>query len=400
MKIKCSFCDNLIDDSNAVCPYCGAPNEGVVRKSGDQPVTIEELKAWYKSKGLPSYETTRFFIGENYKKPRAFGIYQDGKNFIVYKNKDNGERAVRYKGTDEAYAVNELFQRLKQEIIQQKGAAQKKAAARNSNYQPSPAPKKKRKIGCFGGCLLSIVGFFGIIFLAAVIWVIIQDYPNRGYYNWQDSTYYYYVNPATTEDHGWYCYEDSAGGWGDELDRDSTPEALRKNRRAKNYFVSTDWNSSLGVTDFTKTDLYAGRILAYEDKQNHYNVDQGYYQHSGRTYYHLKDSYDSGWYLYDTSLNDWTDVDYSAVPEDLLHESLADDFFYTPVWDSSTQISDFTDTKAYADEQAAIEASRSSSRSSNSSSSSSSWDDDDDYDYSWSSSDSWDSSSSDWDSDW
>ena len=51
---------------------------------------------------LPPYETTRFFIGINYKKPKAFGIYQDGDQFIVYKNKANGERAIRYQGTDEA----------------------------------------------------------------------------------------------------------------------------------------------------------------------------------------------------------------------------------------------------------------------------------------------------------
>ena len=59
-------------------------------------------------------------IGKNIKEPKAFGIYKDGRNFIVYKNKANGQRAVRYKGTDEAYAVNELYMRLKEEILNQK----------------------------------------------------------------------------------------------------------------------------------------------------------------------------------------------------------------------------------------------------------------------------------------
>ena len=71
--------------------------------------TIAELQQWYQDRHLPPYETTRFFIGINYKKPKAFGIYQDGDQFIVYKNKANGERAIRYQGTDEAYAVNELI---------------------------------------------------------------------------------------------------------------------------------------------------------------------------------------------------------------------------------------------------------------------------------------------------
>ena len=32
----------------------------------------------------------------------------------------SGERAIRYQGVDEAYAVNELYQRLKSEIADQK----------------------------------------------------------------------------------------------------------------------------------------------------------------------------------------------------------------------------------------------------------------------------------------
>ena len=55
MKIKCEFCGNMINDTQAVCPHCGAPNQRVRRASGDQPVTIEQLQKWYESKGLPPY---------------------------------------------------------------------------------------------------------------------------------------------------------------------------------------------------------------------------------------------------------------------------------------------------------------------------------------------------------
>ena len=91
MKIKCSYCGTYIDDTLATCPNCGAPNEGVVRTTSTQPLTIEELKQWYQDRGLPPAETTRFFIGEDYKGPRAFGIYKDEKtgNCVVYKNKGN-----------------------------------------------------------------------------------------------------------------------------------------------------------------------------------------------------------------------------------------------------------------------------------------------------------------------
>ena len=76
--------------------FCGATNNAVKRTADKTPKTIAELQQWYQDRHLPPYETTRFFIGINYKKPKAFGIYQDGDQFIVYKNKANGERAIRY----------------------------------------------------------------------------------------------------------------------------------------------------------------------------------------------------------------------------------------------------------------------------------------------------------------
>ena len=122
MKVKCAYCGSLISSAMTKCPNCGAQNDSAARTAADQPHTIEELKEWYRSKGLPSYEVTRFFIGENYKGERAFGIYYDENNgnTVVYKNTSSGLRCIHYEGKDEEYAVNELFQRLKAEILQQK----------------------------------------------------------------------------------------------------------------------------------------------------------------------------------------------------------------------------------------------------------------------------------------
>ena len=111
MKIRCQYCNAYIDDTNTICPTCGAPNPGVVRTVSTQPLTIEQLQSWYAEHHLPPYEVTRFFIGVDCREARAFGIYREGSNFVVYKNKSDGSRAIRYKGTDEAYAVNEIFQR-------------------------------------------------------------------------------------------------------------------------------------------------------------------------------------------------------------------------------------------------------------------------------------------------
>ena len=101
----------------------------------DYTKMVEELQEWYTKQGLPPAEVTRFFIGEDYKDPKAFGIYKDAStgNFVVYKNKADGSRAVRYEGTDEAFAVNEIFMRLKQEILEQKAHNLKSDSKANSS---------------------------------------------------------------------------------------------------------------------------------------------------------------------------------------------------------------------------------------------------------------------------
>jgi hypothetical protein len=113
----CAYCGTALASGDEVCPSCGASNpfhipggEAGTRK----PRTIEELQAFCEDKGMP-LEKMRFFIGINEPSARAFGIYRDGDRFIVYKNKSDGSRAVRYDGPDEAYAVNELYLKLLEE---------------------------------------------------------------------------------------------------------------------------------------------------------------------------------------------------------------------------------------------------------------------------------------------
>ena len=83
MRIKCEYCERYIDDTMAVCPYCGGTNTAYRRGGTGEPKTIEELRAFCHSHNLP-LEQMRFFIGEDYRGPRAYGIYRDGDgNFVV-----------------------------------------------------------------------------------------------------------------------------------------------------------------------------------------------------------------------------------------------------------------------------------------------------------------------------
>ena len=119
-QVKCEYCGAYIEETAEKCPNCGGVNANFKRIVDNTPRTIDELKEWYMARKLPPESVTRFFIGKDIREPRAFGIYKDGSNYIVYKNKNDGSRAVRYKGTDEAYAVNEIYLKLKSEILNQK----------------------------------------------------------------------------------------------------------------------------------------------------------------------------------------------------------------------------------------------------------------------------------------
>lgn len=190
MNIKCDYCGSMIDERSESCPHCGAKLSGVNRLSTEQPKTIEELQAWYTAHNLPPEEITRFFIGKNITEPKAFGIYKtETGDCVVYKNKSTGERAIRYQGADEGYAVNELYQRLKAEIADQK-------AAHGSPKQP----KKNKKTA--KGCLIALIVF---IILGVVAVAMDKSAPN-GYYNYDNTEYYH-------QGSSWYRYDKDADNW-------------------------------------------------------------------------------------------------------------------------------------------------------------------------------------------
>jgi hypothetical protein len=178
---------------------------------------------------LPPEEITRFFIGKDIREPKAFGIYRDGSgNFVVYKNKSTGERAVRYQGADEQYAVNELYQRLKAEIADQKG----NRPSVQTKQQPKKSNKKQKK-----GCLIA-----GLIFVIAAALVAIFDHsvPN-GYYNYNGTQYYH-------QGSSWYYYDKESDDWyesSEEIDiTDKNADEYRTDEHYGKDFEDSEWYSS------------------------------------------------------------------------------------------------------------------------------------------------------------
>ena len=207
-------------------------NQAVYDPMTMEPRTIEELKLWYEAHNLPPEDVTRFFIGKDIKEPKAFGIYKNEYGeVVVYKNKDTGERVIRYQGDDEALGVSELLDRLRQEIRNQKGVLSEKE-------------KKRAKI--FACAIIAAV--------LAVIGLVTVLSKNNGYYRAGDDYYYYSHNT-------WYLY-DTYYGWGPCYTDPYWEDDWR------DYYVSSDYDSSYGTGDFMQSDYYYDEVKDDWDSQD------------------------------------------------------------------------------------------------------------------------------------
>lgn len=271
MKIPCEYCGQMISESAEVCPNCGAANSRVKRTAYGVPATIEELRDYCSRHNLP-LQDMRVFLGEDYRGAKAFGIYRDETtgNFVVYKNKADGSRAVRYEGNDEAYAVNELYLKIKERVEEQK---------RHLSAKGAGGAKGSKASEIFAGRLVRSIVFQAVFMTLVVVFVLSGWFgrgPSSGYYDYQGSTYYY-------DSSDWYEWDDYIEAWSPtEADRE-----LKKN--ADDYYQSYGWQDGCEAGDFTESSYYSEKEWASDDWDSDYDWDSG-------------DSWDSG---YDDWDSDW-----------------------------------------------------------------------------------------------
>lgn len=419
-KVKCEYCGNFIEDTLENCDVCGAINTNHQRVANTTPKTIEELKSWYNARKLPPEETTRFFIGKNIKEPRAFGIYEENGTFTVYKNKANGQRAVRYKGTDEAYAVNELYLRLKEEILHQKNQnlIKKQRSIGNNFSRPSTYSKKKKSslitrlllipIIAIVPMLIGILGLFGII---GHIFDndVIMDY----YYSETGNLYYQHNSDVNDKNADWWLYNKEENEWylyKENVDIEYMPENMTDDNIV---------NSTVALAQEINEDAYNLNIYNsrnFIDAGHHSYPTNAYYFYNNKFYYFLNDSHHSvtkndntGWYVYEN--NEWS---YFCDADD--KEKMGDDLWYSDskysvgqeilnvdnmyLYDDNLseewRPTDFKDTswyKSYEQNEKEYEQKLEQQKEDNK------WDNDNDYDWD-NDNDTWDSNDTDWDSDW
>ena len=237
---QCKYCGSTVSSSEKTCPSCGAPNEGYVAETERRiflPQTIDELKEYCAERGMPLLKM-RFFIGEDYRKPKAFGIYKDGKNFVVYKNKASGERAIRYQGPDEKYAVNELFLKLLDECHNRGIYPDGKTP------EVTGSTRARRKGSRLGRMAIVFYLAFCILFSAFCAIYSHHQHRNDGYYSTGDGNVYYHYGDS------WYYTDDSTtlGSWYEAYD---FPE-----ENYEEYSLGKDWDSDWGVSDFKDSSTY------------------------------------------------------------------------------------------------------------------------------------------------
>ena len=420
-SVKCEYCGNYIADSQEKCPTCGATNKDFKRMTDGTPRTIEQLQSWYRARNLPPEEVTRFFIGKNIKEPRAFGIYEENGRFIVYKNKSDGSRAIRYEGKDEAYAVNELYLRLKEEILNQKNINSRKRSSNSSRAQhssisytsPSGRRRKRRNFG-----LVFLWPILLVFFSNFAIWGLIGallggDYgPSNDYYATSAQNIYYLEGyDSEVDGYLWWKYDDSSQEWRifETYEEDELPPGLTEDNKYEYLYDLVDAFN----LDSEKIDIRNSK--AFIDAGNHETPSTSYYMYNNNLYYYLDDSHssygssnNSGWYIYED--DDWkyycSEDDKSALGDDLWYNdsdyyigrNYTDIYDYNEIYGQNWNPTDFEDTtwyQSYESNEAAYDRHLEEQRN-----------DDDDYDWSndddwdWDSGDSWDSGGADWDSDW
>jgi hypothetical protein len=246
----CEYCGSTLRSDQQFCPNCGAANPGYVpekstgKKSAGRPQTIRELQEFCAERGMP-LQKMRFFIGTDERSPQAFGIYKDGNEYVVYKNKSDGSRSERYRGPDEAFAVKELFDKLTEEHAKRAVRPQQTRSYTGGGGGGGRPPKKKIPIR--------------LIIAAAVILIALSQITKNnknGYYRFSDDLFYRYGS-------SWFV-DDGYGGW---RETDSFPVS-----DYDEYYEGGSYDESWGSSDFSDSE-YWDDIDSYDDSGSDWDSD-------------------------------------------------------------------------------------------------------------------------------
>ena len=252
------------------------------------------------SMGLP-LEDMHFIIGRNTDTPQCFGIYEDTATgeFVVYKNKTDGTHVEHYRGMDEAYAAQQIWDKLESEIAKRRsaygGAIAKGAPVHRDVYlgrkmeqvqrQPRPpknrTPRRRRKR--FNYTIL----IYTVVILSCLAIAIAdkkqKSHLRNGYYTHRGDVYY-------QQSGNWYYYDDAIDDW-------------------EPYYDANDWYDDTYDYD----DDYYGSYYTFDNEDSAFYSSE-FYVDDSRSYdygssYDYDDDYD---YDYDYDYDNDYDYDWDS----------------------------------------------------------------------------------------
>ena len=277
------------------------------------PKTIDEFKAYVKENDIP-LEKIHLHLDENYVWPKAYGIYRDGDEFVVYKNKADGNRVIHYQGTDEAYAVSELYLKMREMEM----AARDAKGPRNpfpestsytsgynyyQQYNPTYDYKKKKKFEDSVHEIIVIVVLIAVVGLIAYASSNAKPSFRSGYYCYNND-YYYSTGDV------WFCYNAGNEKWeyiadskvkGIVADYDAYAADINK-LAIQPYPASSSRSSQSGSTG-SQNDSHSNSYDRDDSRSSSYDRDDRY----SRSY--DRDDDDDWSYDWNDDDDDW-DYDY------------------------------------------------------------------------------------------
>lgn len=243
------------------------------------PKTIDELRMWAEDNNLP-LDDMRTYIGTDYRGAKAYGIYEDKETgkFIVYKNKADGTRSVRYEGYDQAYAVNELYMKMQERIEQQN---QGNSYQRYAPTQDTPDYKTiSRHI--MVGCVFATMAVIIIVCLVFFVMLRRMQGPSSGYYLYND-TYYY----CQGDDFYYYDYYNDAWYYADYVDNELIDNYT-------DYYESSGYYDSYDIMDFQDSGYYDWNYYDNDDDWDN-DWDDDWDDDWGNDWNDGYDDWDSDW---------------------------------------------------------------------------------------------------------
>lgn len=261
MDQKIVYRPDLAEDATEFCPLCGAPVAPVEEPAPEPaapaqpettPRTVEELMALCASHDVPPV-SQRFFIGADEKDTPGYGLFLDEfGDYVFYHNHSSGDRAIRYKGRDEGYAVEEMYRRMKAAHLFYRPVARQENSSRSVHHHTHSSQSRHRRQQIRRRrWAIAIAAVVVLCCVAAVVlrWRALQ--PKDGYYHYQGR--YYYLQHRQ-----WYAYDSVMDKWGET---EANPTIVANYQV---YYRSTYYWEGSPVSDFCASGFYHTDSVAAE----------------------------------------------------------------------------------------------------------------------------------------